>query len=159
MIYNAIIFNLKGMKMKNLINRLKPYKNYILFFILLIAVSNYFFFDYLPSKRRNKENIVNEFVKLINEKLPSKTDEITTMNNVYYLPSDEIVFEYILESDFEEIDFLLLKENTLYSIKNNNTLSKLYKSMGKNLKFKYFYSNENTNKNFLDEFIIYSKEF
>ena len=46
----------------------------------------------------------------------------------------------------------------LNDIKNNSTLLKIYKSTGKNFKFKYF-SAENSNETFLNEFIIYGKEF
>ena len=155
MIYNAVIFNLKGMKMKNWINKLKPYRNYILAFALIIGLVNYFFFDYFPSQRQNRENITTEFVNRINQNLPSRIDEITVMNKVYYLPPNEIVFDYILEN--EDIYFTALKENTLNDIKNNSTILKLYKSMGKNLKFRYF-SSENSNETFLNEFIIYNKE-
>ena len=155
MIYNAVIFNLKGMKMKNWINKLKPYRNYILAFALIIGLVNYFFFDYFPRQRQNRENITTEFVNRINQNLPSRIDEITVMNKVYYLPPNEIVFDYILEN--EDIYFTALKENTLNDIKNNSTILKLYKSMGKNLKFRYF-SSENSNETFLNEFIIYNKE-
>lgn len=156
MIYNAVIFNLKGMKMKNWINKLKPYRNYILAFALIIGLVNYFFFDYFPRQKQNRENITTEFVNRINQNLPSRIDEITVMNKVYYLPPNEIVFDYILEN--EDIYFTALKENTLNDIKNNSTILKLYKSMGKNLKFRYF-SSENSNETFLNEFIIYNKEF
>lgn len=155
MIYNAVIFNLKGMKMKNWINKLKPYRNYILAFALIIGLVNYFFFDYFPRQKQNRENITTEFVNRINQNLPSRIDEITVMNKVYYLPPNEIVFDYILEN--EDIYFTALKENTLNDIKNNSTILKLYKSMGKNLKFRYF-SSENSNETFLNEFIIYNKE-
>ena len=155
MIYNAVIFNLKGMKMKNWINKIKPYRNYILVFVIVIGAANYFFFDYFPTRKRNRENIVAEFVNRINQSLPSRIDEITTMTKVSYLPPDEIVFDYILE---EDIDFTALKENTLNDIKNNSTILKIYKSTGKNFKFRYF-SAENSNETFLNEFIIYSKEF
>ena len=155
MIYNAVIFNLKGMKMKNWINKLKPYRNYILAFALIIGLVNYFFFDYFPRQKQNRENITTEFVNRINQNLPSRIDEITVMTKVYYLPPNEIVFDYILEN--EDIYFTALKENTLNDIKNNSTILKLYKSMGKNLKFRYF-SSENSNETFLNEFIIYNKE-
>ena len=95
MIYNAVIFNLKGMKMKNWINKLKPYRNYILAFALIIGLVNYFFFDYFPRQKQNRENITTEFVNRINQNLPSRIDEITVMNKVYYLPPNEIVFDYI----------------------------------------------------------------
>ena len=156
MIYNAVIFNLKGMKMKNWINKLKPYRNYIFAFALIIGLVNYFFFDYFPRQRQNRENITTEFVNRINQNLPSRIDEITVMTKVYYLPPNEIVFDYILEN--EDIYFTALKENTLNDIKNNSTILKIYKSMGKNLKFRYF-SSENSNETFLNEFIIYNKEF
>ena len=156
MIYNAVIFNLKGMKMKNWINKLKPYRNYILAFALIIGLVNYFFFDYFPRQKQNRENITTEFVNRINQNLPSRIDEITVMTKVYYLPPNEIVFDYILEN--EDIYFTALKENTLNDIKNNSTILKIYKSMGKNLKFRYF-SSENSNETFLNEFIIYNKEF
>lgn len=141
--------------MKNFINKLKPYRNYILSLALLIGLANYFFFDYFPHQRQNRENIVAEFVNRINQSLPSRIDEITTMTKVSYFPPDEIVFNYILEGD---IYFTAVKENTLNDIKNNSTLLKIYKSTGKNFKFKYF-SAENSNETFLNEFIIYGKEF
>lgn len=141
--------------MKNFINKLKPYRNYILSFALLIGLANYFFFDYFPRQRQNRENIVAEFVNRINQTLPSRIDEITTMTKVSYFPPDEIVFNYILEGD---IYFTAVKENTLNDIKNNSTLLKIYKSTGKNFKFRYF-SAENSNETFLNEFIIYGKEF
>ena len=141
--------------MKNWINKLKPYRNYILAFALIIGLVNYFFFDYFPRQKQNRENITTEFVNRINQNLPSRIDEITVMNKVYYLPPNEIVFDYILEN--EDIYFTALKENTLNDIKNNSTILKLYKSMGKNLKFRYF-SSENSNETFLNEFIIYNKE-
>lgn len=141
--------------MKNFINKLKPYRNYILSLALLIGLANYFFFDYFPRQRQNRENIVEEFVNRINQSLPSRIDEITTMTKVSYFPPDEIVFNYILEGD---IYFTAVKENTLNDIKNNSTLLKIYKSTGKNFKFKYF-SAENSNETFLNEFIIYGKEF
>lgn len=142
--------------MKNLINKLKPYRNYILAFALITGLANYFFFDYFPRRRQNRENITTEFVNRINQSLPIKIDEITTMTKVAYLPPNEIAFDYILEN--EDIDFMALKENTLNDIKNNSTLLKIYKSMGKNFKFIYF-SAENSNETFLNEFIIYGKEF
>ena len=141
--------------MKNFINKLKPYRNYILSLALLIGLANYFFFDYFPRQRQNRENIVEEFVNRINQSLPSRIDEITTMTKVSYFPPDEIVFNYILEGD---IYFTAVKENTLNDIKNNSTLLKIYKSTGKNFKFRYF-SAENSNETFLNEFIIYGKEF
>ena len=150
--------------MKNFINKLKPYRNYILAFALIIGLANYFFFEYFPRRRQNRENITTEFVNKINQSLPIKIDEITTMTKVVYLPPDEIVFDYILEEDIyfilenEDIYFTALKENTLNDIKNNSTLLKIYKSMGKNFKFRYF-SAENSNETFLNEFIIYGKEF
>lgn len=82
----------------------------------------------------------------------------------FYFPPDEIVFNYILEGDIyfilenKDIYFTAVKENTLNDIKNNSTLLKIYKSTGKNFKFKYF-SAENSNETFLNEFIIYGKEF
>ena len=142
--------------MKDFINKLKPYRNYILAFALIIGLANYFFFDYFPRRRQNRENITTEFVNRINQSLPIKIDEITTMTKVAYLPPNEIAFDYILEN--EDIDFMALKENTLNDIKNNSTLLKIYKSMGKNFKFRYF-SAENSNETFLNEFIIYGKEF
>ncbi|TXJ38477.1 hypothetical protein [Brachyspira aalborgi] len=142
--------------MKNFINKLKPYRNYILSLALLIGLANYFFFDYFPRQRQNRENIVAEFVNRINQSLPSRIDEITTMTKVSYFPPDEIVFNYILEN--KDIYFTAVKENTLNDIKNNSTLLKIYKSTGKNFKFKYF-SAENSNETFLNEFIIYGKEF
>ncbi|TXJ55173.1 hypothetical protein [Brachyspira aalborgi] len=150
--------------MKNFINKLKPYRNYILSLALLIGLANYFFFDYFPRQRQNRENIVEEFVKRINQSLPNRIDEITTMTKVSYFPPDEIVFNYILEGDIyfilenKDIYFTAVKENTLNDIKNNSTLLKIYKSTGKNFKFRYF-SAENSNETFLNEFIIYGKEF
>ena len=114
--------------MKNFINKLKPYRNYILSLALLIGLANYFFFDYFPRQRQNRENIVAEFVNRINQSLPSRIDEITTMTKVSYFPPDEIVFNYILEGDIyfilenKDIYFTAVKENTLNDIKNNSTL-------------------------------------
>ena len=142
--------------MKNFINKLKPYRNYILSLALLIGLANYFFFDYFPRQRQNRENIVAEFVNRINQSLPSRIDEITTMTKVSYFPPEEGDIYFILEN--KDIYFTAVKENTLNDIKNNSTLLKIYKSTGKNFKFRYF-SAENSNETFLNEFIIYGKEF
>ena len=105
--------------MKNFINKLKPYRNYILSLALLIGLANYFFFDYFPRQRQNRENIVEEFVNRINQSLPSRIDEITTMTKVSYFPPDEIVFNYILEGDI----YFILENKDIYFI--NKKLQKL----------------------------------
>ena len=103
--------------MKNFINKLKPYRNYILSLALLIGLANYFFFDYFPRQRQNRENIVAEFVNRINQSLPSRIDEIITMIKVSYFPPDKIVFNYILELE-------------KYSVNASDYALEFYKKLG-----------------------------